>query len=132
MLKSSLLDVILSTSGAKARKCSNRASWSSFCRLLKPKLENAQIEPPGRHFVDFCSKGAKVVKSSLLDVILSTSGANARKWDHLRSSFPGIIWDHLGSAGVIWGHLGSSGIIWGHLGSSGALGSFWEQLLQYL
>jgi len=75
----------LSTSGANARKCSNRASWTSFCRLLEPRPESGQIEPPGRHFVDFWSQGQKVLKSSLLDVILSTSGANARKWSNRAS-----------------------------------------------
>ena len=86
MLKASLLGVSLSTSEAKARKCSNRASWASFCRLLEPRPESAQIDAPGhhfvnpwRHFVDFWSQGQKVLKSSSLDVILSTSGAHARK-----------------------------------------------------
>ena len=71
--------VILPTSGANARKCSNRESRTSFCRLLEPRPESAQIEPPGHHFVDFWSPCQKVLKSSLLDVILSTSGAKARK-----------------------------------------------------
>ena len=79
VLKPSILEVILSTSGANARECSNRASWASFCRLLKPMPESAQIEPPGRHFVDFWSQCQKVLKSSILGVILSTSEAKARK-----------------------------------------------------
>ena len=79
LLKSSILGIILSTSGPNARKCSNRASWASFCRILKPKLESAQIERPGRYFVDFWSQCQKVLKSSLLGVILSTSEAKARK-----------------------------------------------------
>ena len=41
--------------------------------------ESCQIEPPGRHFVDFWGQGWKVRKSGLLHVILSTSGAKARK-----------------------------------------------------
>ena len=98
MLKSSLLELVLSTSGAKAGKCSNRVFWSSFCRLLEPrpeclksnllssfyqllepKPENTQIEPPGAHFVDFWSQSQKMLKSILLEPILSTSGAKARK-----------------------------------------------------
>ena len=47
--------------------------------ILLLMLESAQIEFPGRHFADFLGKGQKVLKSSLLDVILSTSGAKARK-----------------------------------------------------
>ena len=46
-IKSNLLELILSTSGAKARKSSNRASWDWFCRLLAPRPESHQIEPPG-------------------------------------------------------------------------------------
>ena len=76
-LKSSLLELILSTSGAKAGKCSNQAFWMSFCRLLEPRPENAQIDPSGAHFVDFWSQGLKMLKSNLLELILSTSGAKA-------------------------------------------------------
>ena len=36
----SLLEPILSTSGAKARKCSNRTSWNPFYRFLEPRREN--------------------------------------------------------------------------------------------
>jgi len=50
VLKSMLLAIILSTSGAKARKSS--------------------IDAPGYHFVDFCSQGQKVFKSMLLAIIL--------------------------------------------------------------
>ena len=77
VLKSSFLDVILSTSGAHTRKCSNRVSWTSVCRLLGQ--ESSQIEFPALHFIDFWSQSKKVFKSSLLDVILPTSGAKARK-----------------------------------------------------
>jgi hypothetical protein len=158
VLRSSLPGVILSTSGNNARKCSNRSSWASLCRLLEPRPESAQIEAPRRHFADFWSQGQKLLRSTLPGVILSTSGAKAGKCSDRASqaSFcrlleprpesaqidhPGrhfveseIIfpWDHLGSFGVSWGHLGSSRVIWDHLGSSGALGSFWERLLQYL
>jgi hypothetical protein len=79
VIKSSLLGPVLSTSGAKARKSSNRASWDWFCRLLEPRRGSHQIEPPGTGFVDFWSQGQKVIKSSLLGPVLSTSGANARK-----------------------------------------------------
>jgi hypothetical protein len=79
VIKSSLLGLVLSTSGAKARKSSNRASWDWFCRLLEPRPESHQIEPPGTGFVDFWSQGQKVIKSSLLGLILTTSGAKARK-----------------------------------------------------
>ena len=78
VFKSSLLDIILLTSGAKAGKCSNRASWTSFCRLLEPRPESAQIEHPARHFVDFWNQGQKVLKSRLLELILSTFEAKAR------------------------------------------------------
>ena len=59
MLKSTRLGSILSTSGPKARKCSNRNSWNPFCRLLCPLQENAEIGTPG--------------------AILSMSGPNAGK-----------------------------------------------------
>ena len=98
MLKSTVLEFILVTSGAKAWKCSNLLFWSSFCRLLEPRPENAQIEPSGAHFVDFWSQGRNAsnrafwssfcrlleprpesAQIELLGVILSTSGAKARK-----------------------------------------------------
>ncbi len=77
MLKSKLLELILSTSGAKAIKCLNRSSWSSFCRFPEPKPDNAQIASPGKYFEDFSIQGHKMLKSSLLELILSTSGAKA-------------------------------------------------------
>ena len=58
---------------------SYRASWNWFYRLLEPRPGSHQIEPPGTSFVDFWSQGQKVIKSSLLGLVLSTSGANARK-----------------------------------------------------
>ncbi len=57
MLKSSLVELILSTCGAKA--------------VMR------KIRPPGAHFVDFWSQGQKMLKSSLLELILSTSRAEA-------------------------------------------------------
>ena len=79
VIKSSFLGLVLSTSGAKARKSSTRASWDWFCRLLEPRPGSHQIEPPGTGFVDFWSQGQKVIKSSFLGLVLSTSGAKARK-----------------------------------------------------
>ena len=79
MYISSLLGLVSSTSGAKARKSSNRASWDYFCRLLGPRPESHQIEPPGTTFIDFWGQGQKVIKSSLLGLVFSTSGAKARK-----------------------------------------------------
>ena len=69
-LKSSLLELILSTSGAKAGKCLNQAFWKSFCRLLEPRPESSQIDASGSHFVDFWSQGQKVLKSRCRSIIL--------------------------------------------------------------
>ena len=55
MLKSDVLGSILSSSGAKARKCLNRISWDPFCPLLE------------------------ALKSDFPGSILSTSGAKVRK-----------------------------------------------------
>ena len=85
MLKSKLLELILTTSGAKAIKCLNRSSWSSFCRLPEPTLENAQIESPGWYFDDFWNQGHKMLKSSFLELILSSSGAKTIKCLNRRS-----------------------------------------------
>ena len=97
VIKSSLLALVLSTSGANARKSSNRASWNWFCQLLEPRPESHQIELPGTGFVDFWSQGQKSsnrpswdwfyrlleprtdIKSSLLGLDFSTSGAKSRK-----------------------------------------------------
>ena len=78
VLRSRLPGVILSTSGDNARKCSNRSSWASLCRLLEPRPESAQIEFPKRHFVDFWSQGQKLLRSSIPGVILSTSATKDR------------------------------------------------------
>ena len=58
--KSMLLAIILTISGAKARKSSNRCSWLSSCRLLEPRPKSLEINAPGYHFVDFWSQGQKV------------------------------------------------------------------------
>ena len=134
VFKSSFLGFVLSTSGAKARKSSNRVSWDWFsrlleptpeipsesiagragwagwlaglagwaawagllgwlgwagrcrdsawdwfCRLLEPRPESHQIEPPGSGFLDFWSQRQEVFKSSFLGFVLSASGAKARK-----------------------------------------------------
>ena len=77
--KSRLMGLVFSTPGAKARKSSNRPPWNWFCRLLEPTPESHQIELHGTGFVDFWSQGQKVIKSSLLRLVLSTSRAKARK-----------------------------------------------------
>ena len=79
IIKSRLLGMILSTSGAKARKSLNRDFWEWFCRLLEPKPESHQIETSGIDFVDFWNQGQKVIKSRLLALLLLTSGAKAIK-----------------------------------------------------
>ena len=71
IIKSSLLGLVLSTSGAMAGKSPNRASWDWFCRLLEPWPESHQIEPLGIGFGDFLSQCWKVIKSSLLGFVLS-------------------------------------------------------------
>ena len=63
IFKSDFLQLISSTSGAKARKDLNQIAWNLFCRLLEPRpLEpmpkNVHIAPPGAHFVDIWSQGA--------------------------------------------------------------------------
>ena len=79
VVKSSFLGLVFSMSGAKAKKISNRVSWGWFCRLLEPRLESHQIEPPGIRFVDCWSQWQKFIKSRLLGLVWSTSGAEARK-----------------------------------------------------
>ena len=69
-IKSRLLGMILSTSGAKARKLLNRDFWEWFCRLLEPRPKRHQIEPSGTGFVDFWSPCQKVIKSSFLGIFL--------------------------------------------------------------
>ena len=55
-------------------------SWKPlFCRTLDPRLENHEIELPGTGFNDFWSQGQKVIKSSLLGLVVPTSGAKASK-----------------------------------------------------
>ena len=79
IIKSSLLRLVLSTSGANARKSSHRASWEWFSRRLEPRPDSHQIQPPRTGFGDFLSQGWKVIESSLLGIVLSTSGAKATK-----------------------------------------------------
>ena len=59
-IKSSILELILSTSGAIGRKCSNLSFWRDFWR-----------------------QGQKVLKSTILEFILLTSGACCRKCSNL-------------------------------------------------
>ena len=65
--------IVLSTSGSKAREQSNHVSWGWFCRLLEPRLESHQIEPPWTGFLDVWSQGQKAIKSSFLGLVLPTS-----------------------------------------------------------
>ena len=65
VIQSSLLGLVLLTSGAKAKESSNRSSWDWFCRLLEPRPESYQIELLGTGFLIFWSQGQKVIKSSV-------------------------------------------------------------------
>ena len=69
--------IVLSTSGSRARKPSNQASWGWFWWLLEPRLESYQIEPPWTGFLDVCSQGQKVIKSNFPGLALPTSWAKA-------------------------------------------------------
>ena len=71
IIKSNLLGLVLLTSGAKAGKSSNRVSWDWFSPRLVPRLESHQIEHLGIGFDDFLSQCWKVIKSSLLGLVLS-------------------------------------------------------------
>ena len=42
---SSFLVLVLSTSGAKARKTSNWVSWGQLCRLLEPRSDRSVLRP---------------------------------------------------------------------------------------
>ena len=90
VIKSSILGSVPSTSGAIARKSTNRTSWDRFRRHLGPWPESHQIEYPGIGSVDIWSHGQKVIKSSILGSVSSSSGAMARKslnrlsWDRFR------------------------------------------------
>ena len=82
IIKARLLVLILTTSGANARKSSkssNRNFWESFCRLLEPRPESHGINASGVDFVDFWSQGQNFSKSKLLGLILLTSGAKAMR-----------------------------------------------------
>ena len=79
-IKSKLLGVILSTSGAKARQnIESKLLRRLLCRLLEPGPESHQLETSGIDFVDFWGQGHKVIKSLLLGLMMSTYDANARK-----------------------------------------------------
>jgi hypothetical protein len=90
LIKSSILGSVLSTSGAMARKSSNRASWDRFRRHLGPWPGSHQISHPGIGSVDIWGHGQEIIKSSILGSVPSTSGAMARKssnrasWDRFR------------------------------------------------
>ena len=79
--------------------------FANQCRSLKPRPERPQIETPGYHFVTWCtccqrvlksrlrknhfcrlwSRCQKAIKSNLSGILLSTSGAKARKsWNRSR------------------------------------------------
>ena len=62
----------LLASGAKARKSLNQASLDWFPRRLEPRPQSHKIELPGIGFVDFLSQGQKVIKSTLLGLVLLT------------------------------------------------------------
>ena len=53
VIKSRLLGVTLSTSGANARTSTNRDFWDRCCCLLEPRPESHYIETSGVNFVDF-------------------------------------------------------------------------------
>ena len=72
--------------------------------LLIPRSKH-QIEPPGTGFVDFWSLGRKVIKSSLLGLVLSTSWANAEK------SLNRVSWDSFRLIGSRYQHNITSGNI---------------------
>ena len=79
IIKSNLLGMVLPISGAKARKSSNQRPGTGFLYFWSHIPESRQIEPPGIGVVDFWSQGQKVIKSSLVGLVLSTPGAKARK-----------------------------------------------------
>ena len=95
--------IVLLIPRSKARKSSNQASWDWFCRLLEPRPESHQIEPPGTGFLHFWCQGQKVIKSSLLGLVLSTSWANAEK------SLNQVSWDSFCLIGSRYQHIITSG-----------------------
>jgi hypothetical protein len=118
VLKSIILELILSTSGAKGR--------------------TAQVAHSGAHAVDFWSQGQKLLKSSVLELILLTSGAIGRYCSNLsfRNSFCRLLEPLAESAKIyhsgahfvdFWSQgqkvfkssiLGAAGAICGHLAES--------------
>ena len=51
VIKSTLLELVLSTPGANT-KVIKSSPWDWFCRLLGPSLKSHQVEPPGTGFVN--------------------------------------------------------------------------------
>ena len=66
IIKSSFMVLVLSISGAHARKSSNGASSDWCFRCPERRLESLQIEFPGTGFADFLQQGWKVIKSGFL------------------------------------------------------------------
>ena len=83
MLKSILLGLILATSGAQARKYSNRLFWSPFCKLLEPGPESTQIYNCGPHFIDFWSQARKCANPLVFDIVTCISALLLRVFDFL-------------------------------------------------
>ena len=100
-----LLDIILSTSGAKARKSWNRCSWTSFCRLLEPRPNSLQIDAPGplhwrlpkkvmKYFENYDKWPTRVRRSDCFMYIKQRFCENhyfcnfSRKWKHVVLTTP--------------------------------------------
>ena len=99
-IKSKILQLIFSISGAHARKLINRDFWDCFSRLLGPRPQSHQIgtsglltfldfwdqghkdikiKTSGTDFSDFWGQGQQVIKSGLLGLLLSKYGTKAGK-----------------------------------------------------
>ena len=74
MLKSMLLELILSSSGGKSQ--GQKMLKPNFLRAILltsgTSARDIQIEHPGTHFVDFWSQDQKMLESGLLEPIVST------------------------------------------------------------
>ena len=79
MLKSQFLDSIVSTSGAKARKCFESELLGLILSTSGAKGINVEIGTLCISFVDFWSQVWKMLKSEVLGPTLSTSGGKAGK-----------------------------------------------------
>ena len=82
MLKSELLEFILSTSGPehldpRQENAQIGTPVTNFIDSQTP--ENTQIGPLGYYFVDFWTQSWKILKSELLERILLTSGLDAKR-----------------------------------------------------